>query len=250
MNILDEAELINATPSEKRLQRIWRFSIKNGMITPTKANAIGIVLGGQPGSGKSVLTASIKNKTPNIVCINGDEYRSWHPQFSEIQKKYGKDSAKITAKFAGKVTEYLIDRAIKEKYNVVIEGTFRTAETPLKTLKELKNNGYTTFACIKTCPAEVSWNRCLARYEDGLKDKSGKERFTDKSHHDLVVKNLAKNADIVYKSGLADKFGVVGESGDLIFDSSKNSKNIFNKLPSSAITKELNLTKNKTDIEK
>lgn len=128
-----------------------------------------------------------------------------------------------------------------------IEGTFRTAETPLKTLKELKDNGYTTYVCIKTCPAEVSWNRCLSRYEEGLNDKSGKERFTAKSHHDLVIKNLAKNADIVYKSGLADKFGVVCESGDLIFDSSKN---FFNKLPSSAITKELNLTKNKTDIEK
>lgn len=29
-----------------------------------------------------------------------------------------------------------------------IEGTFRTAETPLKTLKELKDNGYTTYVCI------------------------------------------------------------------------------------------------------
>ena len=233
----NKEELENIVPSKAILKQIWEHSTHQGKILPSSRKPLGYVLGGQPGSGKSVLTASIKNKTPNIVCINGDEYRSWHPQFSEIQKKYGKDSAKITAKFAGKVTEYLINRAIKEKYNVVIEGTFRTAETPLKTLKELKNNGYTTFACIKTCPAEVSWNRCLARYEDGLKDKSGKERFTDKSHHDLVVKNLAKNADIVYKSGLADKFGVVGESGDLIFDSSKNSKNIFNKLPSSAITK-------------
>ena len=114
-------------------------------------------------------------------------------------------------------------------------------------LKELKDNGYKTFACIKTCPAEISWSRCLARYEIGLKDKTGKERFTDRSHHDLVVKNLAKNADIVFKSGLADKFGVVGDAGTLLFDSSKNN---FNKLPSSAINKELNISKNKSDIER
>lgn len=247
MNNLNESELINVEPSEKRLQRIWNNSIKNGEITPATGKAIGIVLGGQPGSGKSVLTDNIKNQTPNVVCINGDEYRSWHPKFSQIQEKYGKDSSKITAKFAGKVTEYLINRAIKEKYNVVIEGTFRTAETPLKTLKELKDNGYKTFACIKTCPAEISWSRCLARYEIGLKNKTGKERFTDRSHHDLVVKNLAKNADIVFKSGLADKFGVVGDAGTLLFDSSKNN---FNKLPSSAINKELNISKNKSDIER
>lgn len=65
------------------------------------------MLGGQPGSGKSILTDSIKNQTTNVVCINGDEYRSLGPKFSQIQEKYGKDSSKITAKFAGKVTEYL-----------------------------------------------------------------------------------------------------------------------------------------------
>lgn len=87
----------------------------------------------------------------------------------------------------------------------------------------------------------------MSRYGEGLNDKSGKERFTDRSHHDLVVKNLAKNADIVFKSGLADKFGVVGDAGTLLFDSSKNN---FNKLPSSAINKELNISKNKSDIER
>lgn len=233
----NKEELENIVPSKAILKQIWEHSTHQGKILPSSRKPLGYVLGGQPGSGKSVLTETIKKNNKNIISINGDEYRSWHPYFSEIQNTYGKDSSKITAKFAGKVTEALIKKAIKEKYNVVIEGTFRTAETPLKTLKDLKENGYTTYACIKTCPADVSWNRCLSRYEEGLIDKSGKERFTDRSHHDLVVKNLAKNADIVYKSGLADKFGVVGESGDLIFDSSKNSKNIFNKLPSSAITK-------------
>ena len=243
----NKEELENIVPSKAILKQIWEHSTHQGKILPSSRKPLGFVLGGQPGSGKSVLTETIKKNNKNIISINGDEYRSWHPYFSEIQNTYGKDSSKITAKFAGKVTEALIKKAIKEKYNVVIEGTFRTAETPLKTLKDLKENGYTTYACIKTCPADVSWNRCLSRYEEGLNDKSGKERFTDRSHHDLVVKNLAKNADIVFKSGLADKFGVVGDAGTLLFDSSKNN---FNKLPSSAINKELNISKNKSDIER
>lgn len=243
----NKEELENIVPSKAILKQIWEHSTHQGKILPSSRKPLGYVLGGQPGSGKSVLTETIKKNNKNIISINGDEYRSWHPYFSEIQNTYGKDSSKITAKFAGKVTEALIKKAIKEKYNVVIEGTFRTAETPLKTLKDLKENGYTTYACIKTCPADVSWNRCLSSYEEGLNDKSGKERFTDRSHHDLVVKNLAKNADIVFKSGLADKFGVVGDAGTLLFDSSKNN---FNKLPSSAINKELNISKNKSDIER
>lgn len=42
-------------------------------------------------------------------------------------------------------------------------------------------------------------------------------------------------------------FDVVGDACILIFDSSKNN---FKKLPSSAINKELNISKNKSDIER
>lgn len=45
MNDLNESELINVEPSEKRLKRIWNNSIKNGEITPATGKAIGIVLG-------------------------------------------------------------------------------------------------------------------------------------------------------------------------------------------------------------
>lgn len=78
------------------------------------------------------------------------------------------------------------------RYNIIIEGTFRTANTPLKTLNDLKEHNYKTFVYIKTCPDEVSWSRCLSRYEIGLNEKEGKERFTDRSHHDLVVKHYLK----------------------------------------------------------
>ena len=137
----NKEELENIVPSKAILKQIWEHSTHQGKILPSSRKPLGYVLGGQPGSGKSVLTETIKKNNKNIISINGDEYRSWHPYFSEIQNTYGKDSSKITAKFAGKVTEALIKKAIKEKYNVVIEGTFRTAETPLKTLKDLKENG-------------------------------------------------------------------------------------------------------------
>ena len=109
-------ELENVVPSKGVLKQIWEHSTHQGMILPSSRKPLGYVLGGQPGSGKSVLTETIKKNNKNIISINGDEYRSWHPYFSEIQKTYGKDSSKITAKFAGKVTEALIKKAIKEKY--------------------------------------------------------------------------------------------------------------------------------------
>ena len=234
-------EYMNVVPSKERLNHIWNMITNYGQITSSVISApSGYVLGGQPGAGKSYLTKSIKSKNSNVVAIVGDDFRRWHPNFSEIQEKFGKDSSKITAPFAGKVTEAMIKRAIEEKYNVLIEGTFRTAETPLKTLQNLKDNGYRTVVLIKTCPAEVSWNRCLSRYEEGLKEQQGNQRYTAKEHHDLVVSNLAKNADTVFKSGLVDMFMVVGDSGKVIFDSTKNNLNLN---PSHSISKELGLGK-------
>ena len=197
----------------------------------------GAVLGGQPGAAKSVLSKVILEENPNIIVVNGDEFRPWFPDYETVQKEQGKDSVKATAQFAGKVTEAIIKRALNEHYNIVVEGTFRTAETPLKTLRLLKEHGYQTAAFIKTCDAEISWSRCNERYETGLKNGEGKERYTHKEHHDLVASILPDNSDIVYKSGLADRFVVIGENKSVFYDSDKTP----DEMPSKTIKNVLNL---------
>ncbi len=225
-------------PSKESLDNIFAYITNFGRIKPCcRTTPQGFVLGGQPGARKAYLTEYIKKELPDTISINGDEYRCWHPYFSVIQKKYGKDSSKITARFAGKVTQELINRCLLNRYNIIIEGTFRTANTPLKTLNDLKEHNYKTFVYIKTCPGEVSWSRCLSRYEIGLNEKEGKERFTDRSHHDLVVKTLPENADTVFKSGLTDRMVVFGVTGEIIFDSQNSGQR---NLPSGAIIRELN----------
>lgn len=50
-------------------------------------------------------------------------------------KNYGDDFVTHTAKFSGETVERAIERAIVSKLNIVVEGTFRNAATPLQTLK-------------------------------------------------------------------------------------------------------------------
>lgn len=56
------------------------------------------ILGGQPGAGKSVLTKRVYENfgSSNIVTINGDEFRTMHPQAPEIFAKHNKDFAAYT----------------------------------------------------------------------------------------------------------------------------------------------------------
>ncbi|WP_232462188.1 zeta toxin family protein [Neisseria chenwenguii] len=193
----------------------------------------GFVLGGQPRVGKSNLVIRLRDEMKrNLLVINGDEFRRYHPDFEEIQNRHGKDAPKYTADFSATMTGMVIEKALHEGYNISVEGTFRTAETPLKTLDDIRRHGYETTVCIHP-PSEVSWQSTLERY-DAMLAVNEFPRHTDKAHHDLVTKTLPINADKVYLSGKADYFLVYSCEG-LLFDSRIHQRY----LPSETIDAEL-----------
>lgn len=224
---------ISIQEENRIFNKIWADLTSNNEIKATDSPK-GYVLGGQPGAGKSNLISLVEMENKgNILVVNGDEFRKYHPQFDEIQERYGKDAPKHTAEFAGKMTGRVIEKALENKFNLVVEGTFRTAETPLKTLSDMKQKGYSTSVHIMTTSAEVSWKSTLERYEKMLAAGEA-PRYTDKAHHDKVVAELPKNADTVFQSGRADNFRVYSRSG-LVYDGERTP----NQLPSKAITNAL-----------
>ncbi|MBO7081996.1 MAG: zeta toxin family protein [Neisseriaceae bacterium] len=219
---------------ETQFQDIWRDLLRKYPNAKPCVNPQGFVLGGQPGAGKSNLLEKIANHLDgNVLIINADEFRRYHPQFDEIQAQYGDDAPKYTAKFSGKMAEQILNNALTEHYNIAIEGTFRTAQTPLNTLDLMKSHGYKTAVHIQTCPKSLSWQSTIKRYDAMIK-AGMTPRAVDKAHHDLVCDRLPENADIVYQSGKADEFQVYSRNS-LIFDG-RTTKD----LPSIAISKELN----------
>lgn len=186
----------------------------------------GYVLGGQPGAGKSKLISIIqKNNKDNIFIINADEFRKYHPQYLEFQKQDDKTAQDKTADFIAKASEYLLEKAIHCRFNLVIEGTFRTATTPIKTLKKLKENGYETYAYILLTNKNISWNSCMERYEKAITFK----RYTSKSHHDLVISKISQNINEVLQSKQANKLKIfVRDFENELLDFFSDDKGIYN----------------------
>jgi len=214
-------------------RHLWNDLISEQQVSPVKSPK-GFVLGGQPGAGKSNLVGIIRQElNRNVLIINGDEFRRYHPNFEGIQEQYGIDSPKHTAAFSGHMTERVIEKALREGYNISVEGTFRTTETPMRTLEDMREHGYETAVYIQTAPSEVSWQSTLERYQ-AMELLGETPRATPKEHHDLVVKLLPQNADAVFLSGKADVFKVYSREG-LIFDSRVQ----FQEMPSVAIDQEL-----------
>lgn len=56
-----------------------------------------ILLAGQPGAGKTVLSSMLnKLLCGNVYFINADEYRRFHPNYKELYARYGSDSVQMT----------------------------------------------------------------------------------------------------------------------------------------------------------
>lgn len=206
---------------EQKFPYIWANLLAENNIE-TVDKPIAILLGGQPGAGKSFGTLEMSKRLNfNLLVINGDEFRPYHQYYHEIYQQYGKDAAKYTGEFTGKMVQRIRDEAIKQGFNILIEGTFRTTEIPLNELANFKKNGYQTSVLICTCPIEISWKSTLKRAEEQAKNGI-QPRYVPREHFDLVVNSLAKNAFNVLQQGKPDYFEVYSRKQKL-FDSKTHS---------------------------
>lgn len=158
---LEEFSQDNFEQASKRLVR----SLTRGKTTSSQPKAI--LLGGQSGAGKTTIHR-IKQREfqGNIIIIDGDSYRSFHPNYLGLQERYGKDSVDYTKVFAGQMVEYLVDELSKKGYHLLIEGTLRTTEVPKKTAQLLTTKGYQVSLAVIATKPELSYLSTLIRYEE------------------------------------------------------------------------------------
>lgn len=203
-----------------------------------------VLLGGQPGAGKSGLENMV-NVKKNYVSISGDDYREYHPRFKEINLEYGREASKYTQQWAAEITEKLIKELRKEKYNLIIEGTLRTAELPLKEANAFKKADYKVELNVVVVKPEKSRLGTLERYEAML--KQGKvPRMAPKEHHNLVVNNIGNNLEIIYNSKAFDNIKLFDRENNLLY----NYKESPNVNPKDILNKEFNRVWKKEEIEK
>lgn len=198
---------------EKQFKKILYFY--KSRYSPTENPKV-FLLGGQPGAGKSGLENAI-NIENEYISISGDDYREYHPKFEELNIRYGKESSKYTQQWAGEITERLIKKLGKEKYNLIIEGTLRTSELPLKEAYRFKKNGYEVELNIIVVKPEKSYLGTLLRYEQMI-TKGKTPRMTPKEHHDLVVNSIGNNLEIIYNSKVFDNIKLFDRENHLLYN--------------------------------
>ena len=198
-------------------RRLREFAFDLAMNVAPSQRPQAELLGGQSGAGKTRLHDLLKVEfNQNAIVINGDEYRRAHPNFSRIQQRYGVDAPAHTAKWAGQMTEALIDALSAQGYNLVIEGTLRTSDVPLRTAALLHGRGYSVSLAVMAVKPEMSLVSCQIRYEM-MRIAGTAPRATDPAHHDKIVHDIVDNLEVLEQSGVFDAVRLFNRAGECLY---------------------------------
>lgn len=206
----------------EQLQIITTMLLADKHCTPTQ-RCRAILLGGQSGSGKTTLHRLLQGFfEDNVIVVNGDEYRPRHPHFEQIGAKYGIDSPAYTAAWAGQMVEAVVDTLSLMGYHLIIEGTLRTSEVPLKTASLLRNRGYDVSLALMAVKPEISLVSCQLRYEQ-MRIAGTEPRAVDPAHHRSIVEAIVSNLDDLENSGLFEDIRLYTRTEQCLFSSTENS---------------------------
>lgn len=154
-----ELSYVSPEVKSKLINLIWeRIQIEQPNLS-SKVIPKAYMIGGQPGAGKSTSTeALIKEFNNNILKIDMDNYREFHPNYEQINHVYGKEASLYTNKFAAEVRDAIMKRALDNKYNVIIDGTMKSHALAEKQINQLEKAGYNIETRIYTCSKKTSWS--------------------------------------------------------------------------------------------
>ena len=162
-----------------------------------------------------------KRFSNNIVELDCDAFRIFHPYYHQIKKIFGKDDAIKTNPFVFRAVDSLIDELSDEKYNLIIESSLNSPNSALDNGRNLTPKGYKVELQIMATPKQVSWQGTIDRYNKELKN-GGNPRAVSKEFHDNVVRNICKSLAIVKKSGLMSNILIYDRNKNCLYDMQKD----------------------------
>lgn len=203
------------------VKEVYDYVTSNKLVTNNKQlNYIpaAILLGGQGGAGKSTLHNLFTEQfAGNIVIINGDEYRRYHPHYAEICSEYGENAANYTQSIANAIAASLVEKLSDEGYNLVIEGTCRRVDVPFKTCNDLKEKAYWVELSVMCTAADVAWQSTIDRYNEMANTEGMIPRAVPRDKFDATVEALPDNVEALYRSGAFDEITLYNRDKECLY---------------------------------
>ena len=182
-----------------KIKRIWTMDK-----TPVD-NPVAVIVGGQTGAGKTGLITYSKKMFAdgNVVVINSDEIKPFHPRSEEIAREYPGEYTWITAQESEDWTSRLFGEVRNEGYNIIFEVPMKNNRIADDAIVDLLSKGYNVIVRgLAVCDLESRLS-ILERYEAQVA-KRGWGRLVLPEHHDATYNGMPNTIKYIEDTGRYD----------------------------------------------
>jgi len=173
-----------------------------------------VIVGGQPGAGKSRLigptNVELKN---NAVIVDFDELRALHPSYKTVSINYPETTYKILQADIDNLKNRILQFLIDNEYNVIYEGALRNTEGFLELGNLFKKGNYNINMNIMAVPKLESYGSTLVRYAYAMLTERT-PRWVEKAAHDESYEGVIRTVSAFRERGLADNISVFIRSSE------------------------------------
>lgn len=178
-----------------------------------------ILLAGQSGAGKSTVSNDLRQalqQRGGYIAVDADHFRHHLPYVEDLDRG-DMDFSAQTQVDAGALANAIRDEAIKNRRNLVIDGTLRDSDAAIELAKSLRENGYRVELHAMAVNEQISYERATTRYE---RDRAaGKPaRYVSKDWHDRSFSGMADSVRRLEYSASVDRVSVYDRLGNVVHE--------------------------------
>lgn len=194
-----------------------------------------IILGGQPGAGKSGLAEMSKADfaAHDVVPVNVDELRYYHPMRRAIQRAEEHRFAELTDPHARAWAKQLFDTAIDTRRNIIFEGTMRDGGPICATMRRLQDIGYHVVVRTMAVSERDSIAGIFRRFEE-QKASRGFGRWSPLEVHNDAYLGVPFTMQRIELEKLAHRVEVFNRRGTVLYGNKRETSGEWHTQPSAA----------------
>lgn len=199
---------------------IVRPVILGGPVDETSSPTL-VLLGGQPGAGKSRAGARIAQEHDgHIAVLSGDDLRIFHPDYHHLVTRDPDHAGSVLADATSIWVRNTLEDALQERRSLLLEGTFGDPDVTIATANRFRQAGFHVRIVAVASPRVLSLVTAASRYLRDLKT-GVPARFTRLSAHDRGYDGTTRLIDSLDPTTV-DRTTVVSRNGHVLFDRPSN----------------------------
>ena len=178
-----------------------------------------LMLGAQPGAGKSRATGRLLAEHDDMAALTGDDLRIFHPRYRDLTVNQPEQAGGVLADATRGWVRAALDEALTSRRSLLIEGTFGDPDVTLATAARFRQAGFHVRIVAIASPRVLSLVSAASRY---LRDRKlgNPARFTRLSAHDRGYDGTTRLIATLATTKPVDHLSILSRNGQVLFDAS------------------------------